>query len=161
MLMVVKTRKEAAAALEITERALGDWKKQPGFPDSSKGYDLDKIKVWREEHQRKGSAKDDTLIELNRQIKEEQLEALKLKRRSVLLEIDEAEGKLLPRAKYELFIAGLLAGIGDWCEQLPNLIEPLVPAKQAATVRDRLAAELRKMRDRLADDLKREPGDDE
>ena len=159
--MLIKTRKEAAAALEITERALGDWKKQPGFPDSSKGYDLDKIKAWREEHQRKGSAKDDSLIELNRQIKEEQLEALRLKKREKLLELDETEGKLLPRARYELFIAGLLAGIGDWCEQLPNLIEPLVPVEQAATVRDRLATELRKMRDRLAEDLKREPGDDD
>lgn len=155
--MVITERKSAAKALGITERSLGDWKKQPGFPDTSAGYDIDAIQRWREAHQRKGSVESDQMLVVNKAIKLEKLKETQRKNRLLELEIQEEEGKLLPRHLYEAFIASLLSGLGDWCEQLPSLIETEVPAKYGKKVRTRIEKELRDMRDRLAEELKREP----
>lgn len=45
--MVIQSRKDAAAALGISERSLGTWKLQASFPDCSGGHDVDAIRAWR------------------------------------------------------------------------------------------------------------------
>ena len=157
--MVIHERISAAAALGVSDRQLGRWKQTPGFPDCSAGYDIDAIRAWREANQRKGSEDDDQTAILNRAIKLEKLKEIKAKNHLAQLNIDEAEKRLLPRKLYEQFIASLLAGIGDWCEQLPGLVEAELPAKYGKTVKARIADECRRMRDQLAEDLKHTPAE--
>ncbi|HEY0982383.1 hypothetical protein [Schlesneria sp.] len=155
--MVIEERISAAKALGVSDRQLGRWKLTEGFPDCSNGYDIDAIQAWREANQRKGSAEDDQIAVINRAIKLEKLKEIKAKNHLAGLAIDEAEKRLLPRQLYEQFIAALLAGIGDWCNQLPGLLEAEIPAKYGKKVKARAAEECRKMRERLAEDLKRTP----
>jgi len=156
--MVVLEQKSAAKALGITDRALREWIKQPGFPDITAGYDLDAIKTWRESQQKKGSVQTEQNEMINRAIKLAKLDEIKKKNQLLDLQIAEEEGRLLPRLLYEGFIASLLAGVGDFMDQLPVLVEGEVPQKYRSRLRSRLEEELRALRDRLAEDLKRDPG---
>ena len=154
---IIQLRKDAADLLGITPRQLGEWKHEDGFPDCSNGYDVDAIAKWREERNRKGSAKSEVDQQLRRAMLVEKLKREKQKNYLDKLAIDEAEGQLLKREFVERFIAGLLSGLGDWCEQLPGLMEAELPAKYGKKLRARLESELRRMRDQMADDLKRVP----
>ena len=155
--MISTERLAAAKALGITARSLGDWRKLPGFPDCSAGYDIKAIQKWREDHQKKGSAADEQIAAINKALKWEKLQELKKKNHLLDLERDAEEGKLLPRRTYELFVASLLSGIGDWCEQIPALVEAELPAKYGKKARARLEEEFKRMREQLAEDLKRTP----
>lgn len=154
---IIQTRKDAADLLGITARQLGDWKHEDGFPDCTNGYDIDAITKWREERNRKGSAKSEIDQQLRRALLAEKLKREKQKNYLDKLAIEEAEGQLLKREFVERFIAGLLSGLGDWCEQLPGLMEAELPVKYGKKLRARLESELRRMRDQMADDLKRVP----
>lgn len=155
--MVIHEQKRAAAAIPISDRALREWEKVPGFPDFSNGYDIEAIRAWRDQHERKGSAEDKQTQTINRAMKLKQLSILTRKDRQLELANMAKEGELLDRRVYEAFVASLLAGIGDWCEQLPGLLVAEVPAKYGKKLQERAEEELRKMRQQLAEDLKRTP----
>ena len=154
---IVQLRKDAADLLGITPRQLGEWKHEDGFPDCSNGYDIDAIAKWREERNRKGSGKSEIDQQLRRALLAEKLKREKQKNYLDKLAIDEAEKRVIPREVIETFIAGLLSGLGDWCEQLPGLMEAELPVKQGKKLRARLETELRRMREQMVEDLKRMP----
>ena len=70
---IIQLRKDAANLLGITPRQLGEWKHEDGFPDCSNGYDVDAIAKWREERNRKGSAKSEIDQQLRRALLAEKL----------------------------------------------------------------------------------------
>ena len=154
---IIGTRKDAAKLLGVTEKALGNWKHEEGFPDCSLGYDVDAIKAWREEWNRKGSGASDFDRQQRRELMAKRIESQTLKNYNENLDRLEREKQLLKREVVEQFIAGLLSGLGDWCEQLPGLMEAELPAKQGKKLRARLETELRRMREQMVEDLKRMP----
>jgi hypothetical protein len=93
---IVKQRTEAAELLGVNQKSLGNWKNEPGFPDCSDGYDLDAIRKWRDERERKGSEADSQLATINKAIKLQKLEEIKRKNLLLQIAIDEKNSVLVP-----------------------------------------------------------------
>lgn len=146
----------------VTERAVRLWMKDPLFPQPvGDSYDTDKIDAWRATRPKE---KDSELSQANAAL------SLQLKQYKVAREKEAAlkaqrerevyEGTLLPRKVWESFVAGLLANLADWCDQFPELIENQVPRQHRRKVREWAEQQLNRLRDQMAEDLKRTPEDD-
>jgi hypothetical protein len=152
---LVARQTEAALRLGVTPRTLRDWRQLDGFPDCTRGYDLEAIQRWRQAHERKGSEAADAARKLKLAITAEKLRQMQLRTRREQLDLELKEGTLLPRKAVEQSVAVLLSALGDWCDQLPDLIAAICPNQRtAAKVRARLQQELDRRRAQLADDLK-------
>jgi hypothetical protein len=152
---IVIEQKEAARILGITDRQLRNWKDLPGFPSWEAGWDLDAITRWRDEEGKKGSLENDARKDLRNQLDLEELEQSKLKtiRERRRLELEEKE--LLPRRGVELFASTVLTSLGDWCEQLPDIIAGACSKDCRETVRARLEQELDDRRRDLREEFDR------
>src|SRR3990167_1956606 len=155
---IVAEQKEAADKLGVTERTLRDWREQhPDFPDCSAGYDLDAITAWRDRLAKKGSDRGTQMQTLKVARAAEALKRDKIRTRKEELHLQEQEKELLPRPSYELFLANILSGLADWCEQLPDLLAGECCKKCKKAIGPRIKAELDRRREQLAEDLKRSP----
>lgn len=155
--MIVTEQKEAARILGVTARTLRDWRRAypDEFPDTSAGYNIEVLKEFQKSLSLKGSEHGDRMrmVKLAR-------EAVKLQREKIAVRREERalqtqEGGLLPRSSFELFVANVLSGFGDWCEQLPDLIAGGCCKKCQRSIGPRIKAELDRRREQLAEDLKR------
>lgn len=162
---VVKSRKEAAAILGVTEKALGNWATEAWFPEDATGrtpkgarvdWDTDKIAQAREVQQRKGSAPAEAAKRLKLATDHEKLKQAELQTRRKQIELAVEEGELVPRRAVELHFATLLTELGDWCEQLPELVAADVPAKVRPKVKARIKDELDRRRRELSAELQRQ-----
>src|ERR1051326_4469132 len=152
---LVTSRKEAAQQLDVTERQLGNWKKEPGFPDCSQGYDLDAIRKWRETNARKGSKEGKLLRRLKaaglrQQLRIRRAEADRIERREL-----EAQGNILNRDVYELFLIESQQKARDRLLRLPKLLCANLPAKFHRTLQAEADKEIRKVLIELARDLEK------
>ncbi len=57
---IVSTQREAAERLDISVKTLKEWKKEPGYPDTKKGYDIPAIQSWRAELESSSEAEPET-----------------------------------------------------------------------------------------------------
>lgn len=151
---VIIQQKQAAEALGVTPRTLRDWQNVDGFPDCSRGYDVEAIRTWRQANERKGSEPERVAKQIKLGVLAEKLKQMQLRTKKDQLDLDAKEGTLLPRKAIEQSAAVLLSALGDWCEQLPDLVAAIVSKKDQRKVRDRLKTELDARREQLADDLK-------
>jgi hypothetical protein len=152
---LVGSQKVAAEQLGITATALRQWMREPGFPDSSAGFDLVAIRAWVQAKNRKGSSLDDKLTEIKvaREMQRLRLDKARADKAERHDKVDL--GELLPRRKWELFAATLLTHLGDAADQLPDLLAAICCPDCAAKVRPRLADELDAWRNDTADELRR------
>lgn len=162
---VVRSRKEAAEILGIVPRVLGDWARAPWFPEGAterdaKGkrfnWNTEVIAHARDAMGRKGSTSAEESHRVKLLTDEEKLERQKIARRHEELELAEKEGELVPRRAVELHFATLLTELGDWCEQLPDLIAGDVPAKIRPKLKARIKDELDRRRRELSAELQRQ-----
>lgn len=144
--------------LGIADRVLGLWANESWFPADGKtagGWNVPAIRQARDAMSRKGSEQSDRAKQLKQGLDAEKLKKATLERKQRELNLREQEGKLLPRAGWELFAAQLLTQLGDWCDQLPNLLAADVPRKYRKKVRERAKKELDLKRRELRDELER------
>lgn len=152
---IVREQKEAARLLGITDRGLRDWMKKPGFPDWSAGYNVDAIRAWADDLRLKGSLESEAEAEIHRQLEIEKLEQERIKTLQLRHKLAVQEHELLPRRGWELFAATLMTSLGDWCEQLPDIIAGVCTDDCREGVRKRLADELDDRRDDLREEFDR------
>ena len=143
--MVIKSRKEAAAALGITERALGYWKNEAGFPDCSKGHDIEAIKAWRNQGERKGSEVDQQMAVILKRTRFAKMEEAQNKVLLQKIELERANRELLPRdVVHDLLMecAAIIRGLGNQLQRSGNLTAARLIDEQmdrfGKTVNDRL-----------------------
>lgn len=155
---LIEQQTEAAARLKVTTRTLRDWRLVEGFPNCDAGYDLEAIQAWRRENERKGSESADAGKKISLGIKAEKLRQMQLRTKRDQLDLEAKEATLLPRKAVEQTAAEILSRLGDWCEQLPDLIAQICPNKRSAEkVRAYLKKELDKRREQMAHALKSLP----
>lgn len=152
---VLLNQVEAARALGITDRQLRNWRNEADFPDCSGGYDVAVISAWRDKHCLSGSAGQLDMAEVKLAREREQLEIDRIKRARESLKLEAEEKELLPRRSWELFAATLLTNLGDWCEQLPDILAGVCTDDCREGVRERLAGELDDRRRDLREELGR------
>lgn len=152
---VLLNQVEAARALGITDRQLRNWRNEADFPDCSAGYDVAVISAWRDKHCLSGSAGQLDMAEVKLAREREQLEIDRIKRAREALKLEAEEKELLPRRSWELFAATLLTNLGDWCEQLPDILAGVCTDDCREGVRERLARELDDRRRDLREELSR------
>lgn len=161
---ITPTRRAAAAALGITEKALQLWTQEPWFPAGAVGKDakgnnrnwnVTAIRAARDAIGRKGSEVSDTAKKLKLATDNEKFQQAKIRTEQDRLALETTKGELIPRDALELFASTLLTSLGDWCEQLPDLIAAAVPKKYRKPVKDRLKQELDARRVQAAAALER------
>ncbi len=161
---IVPTRKQAAALLGITERALADWVKEPWFPRAAVGqdgrgnnrnWDVAAIRRARDVAGRKGS--DPQLEIATRRAKAmkavEDAKKAQIENDLRRLKLNREQGELVPRQALELFSATVLTSLSDWCEQLPDIIAGELPQKHRKRIHGRLKEECDHRRRQMALDL--------
>lgn len=144
--------------LGITDRVLGLWASEPWFPQdgrTSSGWNVPAIRAARDAMGRKGSEQSDQSKRLKLASDAEKLKQAQYETRKRELDLRVKEGELLPRRGWELFAAQLLTALGDWCDQLPELLSADVPRKYRKKVRERAKQELDLKRRELRDELER------
>lgn len=154
----VKTQRAAASKLNIDERQLRRWMKETWFPADGKsadGFDVGSIAAARDAMGRKGSAEAKAARDLKLQTDRERLKQAELKTKAAQLQLRQTEGELIERDAVELHFALMLTQLGDWCDQLPELIAADVPKSHRAKIRNRLKSELDRRRRELQSELKR------
>ena len=109
----------------------------------------------RNEQGLKGSEESEAAKQLRHDLQDEKLKQARLQTQQEELKLREKEGELLPRAGWELFAATLLTELGDWRDQLPDLIAADFPRKYAPKLRARLKDELDRRCIELAKELER------
>jgi hypothetical protein len=127
-------QKQAAAALGISDRALRMWMTEPGFPDCSSGYDVDIIRQWRDERNRKGSETSDQLQKLRVAMAAQKLRHQKAVADRKEREEEMALGNILPRDELEVALREIIQLTRDEMLALPQLLSRLVPKKHQAKV---------------------------
>jgi len=154
---LIVQQKEAAELLGVSSRTLRDWqaaRDENGFPDCSSGYETEAINAWRRDNQRKGSETSEAAKNIKLGTAAEKMKQARFDTRLKEMEVGKEEGTLLPRKAVEQSAAVILSSLGDWCEQLPDLIAQICPNKKSAEkVRTRLKSELDRRREQMADDL--------
>lgn len=133
--MLVTQQKQAAELLDVSPRTLRDWSALDGFPDCSSGYDIEAIREWREEHERKGSQQSETAKKLKLAISGEKLRQAQLQTRQMQIDLERKEGLLIPRKGVEQSAAVAMANLADWCEQFPDIAISQLPKKYQAKMR--------------------------
>ena len=106
--MSCNTSADGVFGRHISDRALRQWRQEPGFPDCANGYDIKAIKRWRNARAKKGSEAGDKMHQL------------KLDRESQRLRLDThkaddaerqgkiGEGNILPRDELTLTLRELI-----------------------------------------------------
>ena len=156
--VIIRQRKDAAKLLDISDRGLGLWAAQPWFPAAGRtaeGWNVTAIREAREIHGRKGSEESDTAKRVRLGIDAEKLKQARIRTRKEDLNLLEQEKELLPRRGWELFASTLLTELGDWCDQIPDLIAADAPLEHQVKLRARLKDELDRRRRDLAHELER------
>lgn len=156
---LISQQTEAAESLDVSARTLRDWSRLPGFPDSSRGYDIAAIQQWRQENERKGSESDSATKKLKLALLAEKVKQASVDTKLANLKLETAEGTLIPRKGVEQTAQIILSSLSEWCDQLPDLIAAQLPKKYQAAVAKDLKRELDKRRVELASELKSLPGD--
>lgn len=121
---VIALKKDAALALGISERNLGNWQNLPGFPEYAGGYDIEAIKVWREQQQRKGNEAEKQLSTIRAAIALETLKDKKGRNELRSMAIAEKQGELVPRQTVHdllMELAGLIRSAGKDLQRSGNL----------------------------------------
>lgn len=96
---IVATRVEAAKLCEVSEKALGNWKLQLGFPHREDGqYDVEAILQWREAVQEQRRATNAEVEELGLRRERAKTRREELRNESEELGMALRRGELLPRA---------------------------------------------------------------
>ncbi|HUG89250.1 MAG TPA: hypothetical protein VML55_00345 [Planctomycetaceae bacterium] len=161
---VVRTRQEAAEILGITPRVLSLWARDTWFPADATEQDgrgrrinwnTDAIAAARDAMGRKGSEPAETARRLKLATDQEKLKQAELATRSREIDLAVKEGALIPRYAVELHFATLLTELGDWCNQIPDLVSADVCRKCRRKLRARVADELNRRRHELAAELQR------
>ena len=141
---VVATRREAAAKLDITERSLADWARQPWFPKDAveigpdgrrRNWNVAQIRSARNNAGRKGSDQSERSQLLTEQIKQEQLESLRLKNERARLEHAINSGNVLQRDVAELSVVEAITITRDRLGGIAKELCRCVPRKFHAVLR--------------------------
>lgn len=107
---IVATRPEAAAILDVTEKSIGNWKKEPGFPYRDDGqYDTDAIAEWRAATKSTNERAGAQAAEVRLHTAAEKLRIARIDRESKEIDLELKRGELMPR-KLVLEILGLISG---------------------------------------------------
>jgi len=143
-------RKQAATALGITDRQLGNWSKEDWFPAAGRSGDqwhVSAIRRARDEQGRKGSPQNSRREEIRDKREQAKLAKELAEARLKGLAVKSREGELMPRSALELFGSTLLTELGDVLEQLPDLAGKQVSEEFRETIRAYLRKELNNARD--------------
>lgn len=157
MATIVHLQKTAAEYLGVTATALRKWEREPGFPDTSNGYNIDAIREWIQRRSKKGSEQSELSHSLSIALKGEKLKQARLDTKKKELELAARESQLIPRKAVELSFCAVISGLHDLCEQLPDIIAAQLPQKHKQHLAQLLKRELEDMRNRIASDLKSIP----
>lgn len=151
---IVATRPEAAAILEVTEKSIGNWKKEPGFPHRDDGqYDTDAIAAWRAETKSTSERAGTQAAEVRLHTAAEKLRIARIDRESKEIDLELKRGELMPR-KLVLEILGLISG------NIRGAISTLQregSVKQAQVVLDALDMAKKQINDRLNEATRNAP----
>lgn len=125
---VVPTRKQAAALIEVTEKALGNWANEEWFPadavkTDSRGkrcnWNVIKILTARDRNGRSGSEPSERVkIQIERE--KERLEQDRMRTARERREHEEELGNILDRAEYTLFVREHISVARDGMLALPK-----------------------------------------
>lgn len=150
---VIKGRNEAAEILGIAPSTLREWMAEPGFPDTSKGHDIDAIRRWRAERGKKGSDLASTFGKIKAAQEGEKLKQSRIKTSQMTIKLQQLEGSVLWRRAAELVVSTLLTETGDDLGQLGETFPGTcgIPVKYQAALRKRLKEELDAFRERTVD----------
>lgn len=157
--MIVRSRKDAAAALGVTPRQLGNWTHEPWFPAEGRrsgGWNVTAIAAARDQAGKKGSDVSEVAIRLRLAREAADVGIKEARAERERLALDRDRGAVIPRPAIELFAATLLTEIADWCEQVPDIVANSVPTKYRKAIRQRLREELDRRRRATRDRLERE-----
>lgn len=132
---LVRTRIEAAKLLGVTEKTLGNWKKLPGFPECSSGYDLAKIKLWRTAHSLSSDKESAEARRIRLAIQKEKLRQEKIKADRAERDDEIARGNILPRDEWELFVREIIHLTRDQLISIPTSLCRGIPRKYHAKLR--------------------------
>ena len=161
---IVKTRKEAALLLGITERTLCSWAREVSFPDDavemdSKGrksnWNLPVIREWRDAFGRKGS-------DPEYESRCRQAQAQKLRAEARIKEAEAAErerleqialGNVLPRDQYEAALVEIITITRDRLLTLPGRLSKLPSVTDRQKYKAQAAKVIAKFLTSLANDV--------
>lgn len=138
-------RKQAASALGVSDRQLGNWRKESWFPaDAVSGnqWDVERIRRARDDHGRKGSQASNLSQQLSLAIKSEQLRQERVNSRRLEMVLEKDEGKLIPREAFETFVVVVLSQLRRLQDQLPDLVASGLSEETAERVRQSISREL-------------------
>lgn len=152
---IIREQKQAADRLGITARQLRNWQKEPGFPDCSSGYDLERIAAWREQTARKGSEESDQARKIKLAIAGQKLRQEKARADKAERENEIAKGNILPRDEWEHGLIEMVTVCRDALMAIPRELCRFVPKKY----HKRLQTEGEKMVRRHLDHLARSAED--
>lgn len=154
-------QKQAAEALGYSVKSLQTWRKEPGFPDVSKGWDVAKIRSWLKERSRKIPEDEAAGRKLNLAYKAAQVRKIAAEASRKEREEEEAKGNLLRRDKYEAFLAEVTALFRGRLYAIPKQIAALVPAEMRTMVIEEGLRVARQAFEEWARAIEAGPGDDD
>lgn len=147
----------------VTTKTVYNWRKA-GLPHTGRVgayvYDLDKTDPFVEQL-RTFSGDDESPDGINAALKKERLKQLQIRTAGMTADLEARHGELLPRRGCELFATTLLTTLGDWCEQLPELLAGECCPKCKTRIEKRLRGELDNRRNDIADELTSGPNQHE
>lgn len=151
----VTVQREAADLLGIAASSLREWMKQPGFPDTTIGYDIDKIKAWRDAHDKKNAELPGKLAQIKARITAEELRQALIETETKQIKLDRLKKDVYPAIAAHRTISMSLTTISDlldqWLETIP--VRSGVPEEYQAGLRERLKAEFNAGRQRIEDEI--------
>lgn len=113
------TQKAAAARLGVSDRQIRNWiADEQDFPSCAAGYDIAAIQAWQEQRAKKGSTQSATAVEIHLQTSEAKLNRLRIAERKEQIQLDELEGRLLPRELFRELLSALAAMIRETSREL-------------------------------------------
>jgi hypothetical protein len=145
---------------DVSTRTIQSWRKA-GMPHEPAGrnryrYDTSKTDPWKVVHEKKaGVDSDPDSFKAKQAILKEKAEQEAIETALLRNKLGKEEQNLIERRTIELAIATILTQFGDWCEQLPEIIDGECCKSCKAKIGKRLKEELDKRREDLADDLAR------
>jgi len=150
---VVSTLADVGRFFGVALQTVKQWRTEtdpmPGRPGA---FDLSEIARWRiARAERGGGPKEGTT---KSRLEETNL-ALEVQRRKV--QLDRLQETLVDRAAVELFCSTCLTHLGDWCDQLPQLVAAELPKSHRAKIANRIRRELDQRREQLSSDLRQLP----
>jgi len=155
----MSTTKEVCQHFAISDRTLRDWKNDPTFPPVAGTqrrplFEISAIEDWRALRFRNVETPESnelrkTLSELKYKKLEAELEQLKIDNRTKETKLSALLGAYVPRPAVELLFSKLLTDLGDWCDQLPELVAGIMPKSHQSKLKKRLAKELNDRRNEM------------